>query len=33
MSSLSSKGTLTLAILAPTMKANAAMTRHLYSHR
>ena len=31
--SFSSSGTLTLASLAPTMKANAAITRHLYSHR
>ena len=33
MSSLSNTGTPTLASLAPTMKASAAMTRPLYCHR
>ena len=33
INSLSSKGTPTLANLAPTMKAKAAITRHLYCHR
>ena len=33
ISSFNSRGTPTLATLAPTMKVSAAITRHLYSHK